>query len=327
MSDEITINAPHHLAEVSDEPISYRARVREYYLALGFNTPYQWAHYHEVPLARLARPLHESNIALVTTAAPFNPEAGDQGPGACYNGAAKFYSVYEFDVHNPPQPGISHVAYDRVHTHAKDNNTWLPLEQLKAAVQSGVIGGLAKTGFGLPTNRSQRKTCEVDCPDLLARIRAYRGSANPGSHSQSVAGSDSIDAVVLVPNCPVCHQSVSLAARHLEASGIPTVIMGCAKDIVEYVGVPRFLFSDFPLGNSAGKPDDAESQKQTLRMALELLESARLPRTTVQSPQKFADNHEWKRDYYNVSGMSEHELQVLRDDFDAQKKAARRVAR
>ena len=56
----------------------------------------------------------------------------------------------------------------------------------------------------------------------------------------------------------MCHQTVGLVARHLEANGLPTVIMGAAKDIVEHCGVPRFLFSDFPLGNSAGKPFDVE---------------------------------------------------------------------
>ena len=66
----------------------------------------------------------------------------------------------------------------------------------------------------------------------------------------------------------MCHQTVSLAARHLEDNGIPTVIMGCAKDIVEHAGVPRFVFSDFPLGNSAGRPFDVESQRQTLELAL-----------------------------------------------------------
>ncbi|MFX8743372.1 hypothetical protein ABTM45_19450, partial [Acinetobacter baumannii] len=74
---------------------------------------------------------------------------------------------------------------------------------------------------------------------------------------------DKVDAAVLVPNCPVCHQTVSLVARHLEANGIPTVVMGCAKDIVEHAAVPRFLFSDFPLGNSAGKPHDEASQAVT----------------------------------------------------------------
>jgi hypothetical protein len=83
---------------------------------------------------------------------------------------------------------------------------------------------------------------------------------------------------------------VSLAARHLEANGIPTVIMGCAKDIVEHCGVPRFLFSDFPLGNSAGRPFDVESQAQTLELALRLLESAPGARTTVQSPLRWSDD-------------------------------------
>ena len=66
----------------------------------------------------------------------------------------------------------------------------------------------------------------------------------------------------------MCHQTVSLAARHLEENGIATVVMGCAKDIVEFVGVPRFLFSDFPLGNAAGRPKDPQSQAFTLELAL-----------------------------------------------------------
>ena len=41
------------------------------------------------------------------------------------------------------------------------------------------------------------------------------------------------------------------------------MVLGCAKDIVEYVGVPRFLFSDVPLGNAAGKPNDKASQAAT----------------------------------------------------------------
>jgi hypothetical protein len=82
----------------------------------------------------------------------------------------------------------------------------------------------------------------------------------------------------------VCHQTVSLAARHLEQNGIATIVMGCAKDIVEYCGVPRFLFSDFPLGNAAGRPKDPQSQAFTLKLALRVLESAPVPRTTVQSP-------------------------------------------
>ena len=109
---------------------------------------------------------------------------------------------------------------------------------------------------------------------------------------------------------------MSLVARHLEADGIPTVIMGCAKDIVEYAGVPRFLFSDFPLGNSAGKPFDRESQAATLELALRVLETAPAARTTVQSPQRWSDDAAWKLDYNNLEKMTPEELAEKRAEFD-----------
>ena len=117
----------------------------------------------------------------------------------------------------------------------------------------------------------------------------------------------------------MCHQTVSLVARHLEANGLPTVIMGCAKDIVEHCGVPRFLFSDFPLGNSAGKPFDADSQAATLELALRVLETAPGPRTTVQSPQRWSDDASWKLDYNNLEKLTPEEIAEKRKEFDAVK--------
>ena len=109
---------------------------------------------------------------------------------------------------------------------------------------------------------------------------------------------------------------MSLVARHLEANGLPTVIMGCAKDIVEHCGVPRFVFSDFPLGNSAGKPFDAVSQAATLELALRVLESAPAARTTVQSPQRWSDDAAWKLDYNNLGTLSPEEIAERRREFD-----------
>jgi hypothetical protein len=123
----------------------------------------------------------------------------------------------------------------------------------------------------------------------------------------------------------VCHQTVSLAARHLEANGIATIIMGCAKDIVEYCGVPRFLFSDFPLGNAAGRPKDPQSQAFTLELALRVLAAAPAPRTTVQSPLRWADDPSWKLDYSNIERLSPEEIRRRREEFDRQKEIARTV--
>ena len=123
----------------------------------------------------------------------------------------------------------------------------------------------------------------------------------------------------------MCHQTVSLAARHLEANGIPTVIMGCAKDIVEYVGVPRFLFSDFPLGNPTGKPQDLDSRAFTLELALRLLETAPASRTTVQSPLRWSNNPDWKLDFSNIERLSPEEIARRRAEFDRQKEIAKTI--
>ena len=118
---------------------------------------------------------------------------------------------------------------------------------------------------------------------------------------------------------------MSLAARHLEENGIATVVMGCAKDIVEYCGVPRFLFSDFPLGNAAGRPKDPDSQAFTLELALWVLEAAPAPRTTVQSPLRWNEDPAWKLDYSNIDRLSAEEIQRRRQEFDLQKEIAKTV--
>ena len=115
---------------------------------------------------------------------------------------------------------------------------------------------------------------------------------------------------------------MSLIARHLEAHGLPTVIMGCAKDIVEQAGVPRFLWSDFPLGNSAGKPNDAESQRRTLNLALRLFETAESPRTTATSDQAWTDDERWKLDFMNIATMPLEKINQLKADFQEQKRIA-----
>jgi hypothetical protein len=245
-------------------------------------------------------------VTIITTAAPYQPDKGDQGPGAAYNGSAKFYAVYSGDTSKDHDLRISHIGYDRKHTTATDSGTWFPLPALRRAAAAGRIGEVGPRFHGAPTNRSHRVTIETDAPEMLARVRE-----------------DKTDVAIIVPNCPVCHQTSTLTARYLEANGIPTVVMGCAKDIVEHAGAPRFLFSDFPLGNSAGKPHDIASQDQTLEFALRVLESAPGPRTTMQSPLRWSESGEWKLDYSNIDQLTPEDLAARRAEFDRQKELAR----
>jgi hypothetical protein len=93
---------------------------------------------------------------------------------------------------------------------------------------------------------------------------------------------------------------VSLVARHLEENGIPTVIIGAARDIVEHCGVPRFIFTDFPLGSPCGEPFDVAMQQRIVGVALDLLEKAKTPRTTLQMPLVWTKGEAWKETVFTV---------------------------
>ena len=291
-----------------DQPVRYMERTRSYYLGLGYDNPYVWAHYIDAPFTPLKKPLNQSILGLITTAVPFDASKGNQGPGAPYNAAAKFYQPYQHSIDGDIDLRIAHVGIDRNNANMEDMPCWFPLSAAQQAVKAGRIQALSPHFYGLPTNRSQRHTLEVDAPIILDMLRA-----------------DHVEVAVLIPNCPVCHQSQSLLARYLEAAGIATVVMGAAKDIVEYCGVPRFLFSDFPLGNAAAKPKDPESQILNFELALRLLESAPAARTTMQSPLVWSVDPSWKLDYSNLEKLSKQEVERLRDEAEQARITAREL--
>jgi hypothetical protein len=305
---QVELDALLGFAPDDDSFVPYMKRTRDWYVALGYNNPYRYAHFADVPFTPLKKPLAQSTVVLLTTAAPYQADKGPQGPGAPYNAAAKFYVPYTMDTAQDHDVRVSHVGIDRKHTSMEDSNSWFPLPLLRRLASGGRIGKLAQHAHGVPTNRSQRHTIETDIPLIIERCKR-----------------DDVDVAILVPNCSICHQSMSLTARALEAAGIPTVIMGCAKDIVEHVGAPRFVFSDFPLGNAAGKPHDPQSQSATMELALRVLEAAPGPRTTVQSPQRWADAHEWKLDFSNIDRISPEEVARLRAESDSAKATGKAI--
>ena len=295
-------------APEQDQPVRYMERTRSYYLGLGYENPYIWAHYLNVPFAPLKKPLAQSIMGLITTAVAYDSDKGPQGQGAPYNSNAKFYQPYQQSIEGKVDLRIAHVGIDRKNANMEDSNCWFPLGAAKRAAATGELGALSPHFYGLPTNRSQRHTLEIDAPRILQMLQA-----------------DGVDVAVLIPNCPICHQSQSLLARYLEAAGISTVVMGAAKDIVEYCGVPRLLFSDFPLGNAAAKPNDVASQDLNFQLALRLLESAPAPRTTVQSPLRWSDNSSWKMDYSNLDRLSSQEITRLREEAEQTRITAREL--
>ena len=114
----------------------------------------------------------------------------------------------------------------------------------------------------------------------------------------------------------MCHQTVSLAARHLEEAGIPTVILGSALDIVEHCGAPRLVFTDFPLGNPCGRPFDADMQRAIVTSGLEQLELAQTPGTVTRTPFNWGSDA-WRERYMEIRS---EDVEGLKKQGEARKK-------
>lgn len=254
--------------------VHYIEKTRAYYLAEGYDKPYNWAHFDTVPFTPLAKPLAACRLALVST----SDVALKADAGAPEDHNALAGNVYSIPSDTPAGELFSlQEHYDTHATHLEDVDSYFPITRLRECVERGRIGGLAARFHGVFTSYSHRKTLEVDGPEVLRRCRE-----------------DGADAVVLTPVCPVCHQTIALVARYLEENGLPTVVIASARDIVEHCGVARLVFVDFPLGNPCGEPFNVEMQHRIIGAALDLLETATAPRTTVEAPFRWPRGDAWK---------------------------------
>ena len=281
----------------AEAPVPYMERTRHYYRALGYASDYVWATFEDVPFLPLAKPLSDLRVALITTASPLN-----------FDGVKRVWSGV---VSPPPQKLFTdNVAWDKESTHTDDRGSFLPIEAACELVGEGMFAGLTPHFHGVPTEYSQRKTKTEDAPEILKRVRQ-----------------DGADAAILCPLCPVCHQTVSLVARHLEANGIPTVIIGSALDVVEHCGVPRFYFTDFPLGNPCGHPWRRDMQREIVRQALVLFETSKAPRTTVKAPFAWKeDGATWRARYGRVTPANRERLLKFGDERRRKQAQSRQVA-
>ena len=94
----------------------------------------------------------------------------------------------------------------------------------------------------------------------------------------------------------MCHQTVCLIARHLEANGIATVCIASALDIIEAGNPPRGVFVDYPLGHTVGRPFDPAHQRAVVRDALRAFESVTTPGSIVHLDYRWSDSDGWKKE-------------------------------
>lgn len=86
---------------------------------------------------------------------------------------------------------------------------------------------------------------------------------------------------------------MGLVARVVEETGIPTVNVSTGRDITALVRPPRSLFVNAPMGNTFGAPGDVDRQREILRIALDLIVTARDPGVLVDLPGAWPEPFEY----------------------------------
>lgn len=149
--------------------VRYIDKTREYYRAEGYDQPYQWAHFDDVPFARPGKPLSRCRVGLVTTSEmALLGERGvwDDNP-AC--------DVHALPIDTPVDRLYSRKeSYDRHATTLDDVDSYLPLTRLAEGVAAGRLGALAPRFQVIYSQYSQRKTMTVDAPAILGQMREDR---------------------------------------------------------------------------------------------------------------------------------------------------------
>jgi D-proline reductase (dithiol) PrdB len=152
------------------EPVKYIERTRDYYLSQGYEKPYQWAQFDDVPFSRLQKPLAQCRAALVSTSDVAVKSA--DGEGRDKSGELLVGNTYSIATDTPADRLFSRQEhYDKHATHLDDVNSYFPVSRLLEKVSQGRLGSLAPRCHGVYTAYSQSRTLEVDAPEVLRRCR------------------------------------------------------------------------------------------------------------------------------------------------------------
>lgn len=231
------------MAQISDLPFKYRAFVRAY--------PYRRVNWR--PGTHLDKPLSSARIALVTTAGYFLPGQTPFDQSFRHDDC----SFREIPFGTPLDTlriGQSSDAFDHSGIEA-DRNLAFPLDRLRELVDSGEVGEAAPTHYSIMGS-------------IVAPGRLISESGPQIAHNLQ---RDAVDAVLLAPVCPFCHQAAGLLQSIIEKAGIATVSISLLLDVTRRVEPPRALAVDRPLGYPFGGPNNPELQRSIILAALDLV--------------------------------------------------------
>jgi len=213
---------------------------------------YPWVENRTAPFQPARRALPMLNLALVTSAGAYI-DGTEPFDTTVFGGDASFREIpVEVEARDLKW---SARGYDSGFVE-EDMNAQVPTARLKEFEGNGIIGQLNPVFWslcGFAPNAARFAATAL--PALVERVRRYE-----------------VQAALLVPASRLCHQTMSLVARAIEAAGIPTMMLAVDREAVERARPPRAAYYPGEFGCVAGKPNWPQYQRRVLDEALRLIE-------------------------------------------------------
>jgi D-proline reductase (dithiol) PrdB len=234
------------VAQLSDLPLKYRLLIQGY--------PFRRVDWR--PGAPLQKPLNQARVALINTAGLHLPGQKPFDQSFRHDDC----SFREIPADTPVavlQIGQSSDAFDHSGLEA-DRNLALPIDRLRELIDAGIVGESAPRHISI----------------MGSIVTPARLIAETGPEIARLLQEDSVDAVLLAPVCPFCHQAAGLLQSIIEKEGIPTVSVSLLLEVTRRVEPPRVIVVDRPLGYPFGEPNHPGLQKRIMQAAFALLPRA-----------------------------------------------------
>lgn len=214
---------------------------------------YPWVENIHAPFTPARRALPMLNLALISSAGayidgmdPFDTDARD--------GDLNYLEI-------PVEVEAADLRYAAKGYDAKavreDRNAQIPIDRLHEYQSNAVIGGLNNVWWSVSSYipNAARVADELG-PKLADRLHRYE-----------------VQAALLIPASRLCHQTISIVARAIEQSGIPTIMISVDPKITDKTRPPRTAYYNGELGSVAGNPNWPEYQLRILDETLRWIET------------------------------------------------------
>lgn len=213
---------------------------------------YPWVENKRAPFKPMGRALPMLNLGLITSAGAYidGTEPFDTtvpGGDATYREIPTLITAEDLRW--------AARGYDPAAVQA-DMNSQVPLARLFEFEGNGIIGQLNPVFWSLcGFIPSAARFATQTLPELVERVKRYN-----------------VQAALLIPASRLCHQTLGLAARALEAAGVSTMMLSVDKATTARVKPPRAAYYKGERGSVAGLPNFSEHQRRILDESLRQLE-------------------------------------------------------